>query len=331
MQPWAQLGNINQQTYLVTSGESEALLQAINPEIFPDPITLMRNAVRWTEAAGRSDTPADWRNVEFLPSDDGHPWTSVDGVVWRLMRRIPEVVTYRNVQESPDPEQTAYEHGRALAVLRRIGRTISPSIVQVSFPGYRDTGHYLREWFAVTSNPPVPDRWYPWADSPEVELLRDFSHQAAPDPGGLVVAHGDTKLENFLFARDELRCVAVVDLDTVMIADRYMDWGDAMRSTCNSLGERHPRPDEVRWEERFYSSAFDGYIAELGDEPSTEEEWEMRMKTRHMIAEQALRFLTDYFRGDTYYRRTPEDPEDLNLTRALVQIRLLQSFDRATG
>ena len=42
--------------------------------------------------------------------------------------------------------------------------------------------------------------------------------------------------------------------------------------------------------------------------------------------ELGLRFLTDYLRGDSYFKLSPADPLDLNRTRGMVQLTLFRRF-----
>jgi hypothetical protein len=44
--------------------------------------------------------------------------------------------------------------------------------------------------------------------------------------------------------------------------------------------------------------------------------------------ELGLRFLTDYLRGNSYFRLTPTDSPDLNKIRGLVQLRLFEELRR---
>jgi hypothetical protein len=41
-----------------------------------------------------------------------------------------------------------------------------------------------------------------------------------------------------------------------------------------------------------------------------------------LALELGMRFLTDYLRGDTYFKLGPADPPDLNRVRAMVQLSL---------
>ena len=48
--------------------------------------------------------------------------------------------------------------------------------------------------------------------------------------------------------------------------------------------------------------------------------------TRIMALELGVRFLTDYLRGDTYFRPAPDAPKDLNRSRAAVQFSLFMKI-----
>ena len=45
-----------------------------------------------------------------------------------------------------------------------------------------------------------------------------------------------------------------------------------------------------------------------------------------MALELGVRFLADYLRGDNYFTVGPQDPPDLNKTRALVQFRVFEKL-----
>jgi hypothetical protein len=47
--------------------------------------------------------------------------------------------------------------------------------------------------------------------------------------------------------------------------------------------------------------------------------------------ELGLRFLTDYLRGDNYFRLAPGDPPDLNKRRAAVQLALFRRLAEFHG
>ncbi|MBZ0213976.1 MAG: aminoglycoside phosphotransferase family protein, partial [Nitrospirae bacterium] len=154
-------------------------------------------------------------------------------------------------------------------------------------------------------------------DSPAAMALRDMWCEAT-------AVHGDTKLENFLFDA-EGRVVALVDLDTVMPGPWELDWADAVRSLANPAGEIVADLETVRYDAEVEYAMREGFLgarsAPLGPEVSAR----MCRAALAMTLEQALRFATDYLRGDTYYH-VPADAPDLNRNRAEVQMRLAEQM-----
>ena len=102
------------------------------------------------------------------------------------------------------------------------------------------------------------------------------------------------------------------------------DWGDLARSLVNVAGEKETDLDKVRVDEEVYEALTRGFLAVEGVAPPEEMKW-MPRAVMTITFELGLRFLTDYLRGDNYFRVPAGEPKDLNRTRALVQLTL---FDR---
>jgi hypothetical protein len=99
-----------------------------------------------------------------------------------------------------------------------------------------------------------------------------------------------------------------------------------MRSLTNPVGEKAD-PSEVDFADDVYRVAREGYLS-AAQAPETETRL-METAALGVTLEQAIRFLSDYLRGDTYYRLGPNDPPDLNRTRARVQIELARQMEVA--
>ena len=142
-----------------------------------------------------------------------------------------------------------------------------------------------------------------------------------------MLVHGDTKLENFLFSDSTKKAVALVDLDTIMPHTRLTDWGDMVRSLTNIAGERETEPDKIRMDIEVFKALLRGFLSAAGTIPMQEIDL-MADAPQIMALELGVRFLADYLRGDTYFRLMPEDPPDLNRTRAIVQFYLFEDMRR---
>jgi Ser/Thr protein kinase RdoA (MazF antagonist) len=139
------------------------------------------------------------------------------------------------------------------------------------------------------------------------------------------VIHGDPKIENFLFCSRTLRVKSLVDLDTIMPFTWLADFGDMIRSLVNVAGEKERDLEKVKIDRDVFEAVSRGFMATA--KKLTDAEAELLIPSVLILTlELGIRFLTDYLRGDVYFRLTPEDPRDLNRVRALVQLVLYERF-----
>ena len=320
--PWEQTGNINRSCHHVRLSDGEGILQRLNTDVFPNPEILMDNAVRWSTSQPVS--------VEFLRAEASY-WVVTRNEYWRLMRKIEGGIGYFRLDQTPDPLRYAEELGRAMAKAHHFATTLDPTQFAISLPGFRDPHHYWREFQLARQNG-WPDRLAETADSltylaDRHAALTQIRDQILLGHIRQTVIHGDTKIENFLFDAAG-SAIALVDLDTVMAGSWLMDWGDMMRSLTNPVGEKAD-PSDVKFDAAVYKAARAGYLS-VAQAPENEIAL-MEAATLGTTLEQALRFLSDYVRGDTYYRLAETDPPNLNLVRAEVQIELARQMEIAFG
>lgn len=293
----------------------------------------------------------------FLDLTDEHGWS-----VWRLMDRIPDSITFKSLSEVSTREEQlrlASEVGRGLAIYSDLTSCIKPNSIEGSLPGYRDTGLYYRQFHSVTAgNRSLGDAAALLPDDPilrtsmgphflvtlpdEEFKARLNDRELAPfialvreqEPFAMALwtavaqgrirhtlIHGDTKIENFLFDIETGFVKALVDLDTIMPFTWLADWGDMLRSLVNVAGEKETDLNKVMVDEEVYKAVATGFLSSATE--ITDQEVSMMVPAVQAIAlELGLRFLTDYLKGDTYFKLGPGDPEDLNKTRAMVQLTL---------
>ena len=79
---------------------------------------------------------------------------------------------------------------------------------------------------------------------------------------------------------------------------------------------------------RLFEGYATGYLSETKDTLNSIEKEHLALAPVVMTYEQALRFLTDYIDGDTYYKIHHEHH---NLQRARAQIRLVESMEEQYG
>jgi len=290
---------------------------------------------------------------------------------WRMMARIVQTRSYKSLQQiagSRDRLQAAEETGRGLALFGNLTAALDPLHFGCPLPGYRNTGLYYDQLHSVLAGNRTPTEAISYLPvDPELRESTEDNFLVRIEPGeyrrrlddpavrrsidlslehescalklaeGLksgylrtAVIHGDTKIENFLFSARTGRAIALVDLDTIMPHTWLSDWGDMARSLINPAGEKEKDLAKVTADLEIFESAARGLLSTARH--TTEQEVAlMADAVQIMSLELGTRFLTDYLRGDTYFRLGSADETDLNKTRALVQFRLFEDVCAKTG
>ena len=290
----------------------------------------------------------------------------LDGSVWRLMGKISNSVTFKSLGEVIEPQarlKLAEEVGRGLALNSDLTSKLSVQEIRPSLPGYRDTRGYLNQFKSVLAGHVESETAINFLPADEelasatqnlyhlhgdIEKLKARKNQAdvqelialvlenqefairivdAVESGEIrqTAIHGDTKIDNFLFCRRTGKVRSLVDLDTIMPFTWLADWGDMMRSLCNVAGEKETDLSRVTVDADVYEAVTRGFLS-TAREITPNEIALMPDAVQIISLELGLRFLTDYLRGDNYFAILPADPEDLNLIRAKVQLRLFQKL-----
>ena len=130
----------------------------------------------------------------------------------------------------------------------------------------------------------------------------------------LRVTHNDTKLNNVLFDEKTGRALLAIDLDTVMPGYAATDFGDAIRAGASKDG---------KLDTGLFAAFTKGFLEGVQGSLSQAEIALLPDAARLITLELAMRFLTDYLQGDTYFKiKYPTH----NLERAKEQIALAQDM-----
>lgn len=142
------------------------------------------------------------------------------------------------------------------------------------------------------------------------------------------VIHGDLKISNVLFEEgdgdEEGPAIALIDLDTLMRAPLWSEWGDAWRSWCNRKGEDER---EANFDLAIFEASFEGFLAGYGHNISIAERDSLLFATERMSLELATRYVTDlleesYFAWDEKRFATAAEH---NRVRAQGQLALFEA------
>ncbi|MCF0187514.1 MAG: aminoglycoside phosphotransferase family protein, partial [Bacteroidaceae bacterium] len=135
------------------------------------------------------------------------------------------------------------------------------------------------------------------------------------------ICHCDTKVNNMMFDKDGT-FLCVIDLDTVMPSFVFSDFGDFLRTAANPVAEDSPELDKVDFDLEIFKAFSRGYIRGTKSFLTPVEKKCLPYAACMFPFMQAVRFLTDYINGDTYYKTKYPDH---NLVRTRNQIKLFHS------
>ena len=301
-------------TFLVSTRADDYLLQRINRMVFGDPGALMRNVATVSDHLGG-------RLVPRLVESSAGGWTVGEGAdAWRMWRRVRDAAPCGEL--TPQRVRSA---ARLLGCFHLELSDLSPALLSETIPNFHDPARrlvLLRE--AIDADPCQrvqhvgPEIERAFAAESLATMATEFVSRLGPQ-----IAHNDAQANNILFRGDDAVCL--VDLDTVMPTARFWDVGDLLRSASTRGAEDDPDPRNNAVDPALFRAILDGYRDAVGSvvTPGSVDDRALELAGPLITYEQALRFLTDYLRGDVYYRTTRARQ---NLDRTRAQLALLASM-----
>lgn len=326
------LGNgLINDTYIVITTSTDTpdyVLQRINHNIFTNVEVLQHNIEAVTrhirrklEDAGETDVERKVLTTVPLKSSPKTYYFD-DENYWRVSTFIPRTKTFEAV--TPESSRAAGEaFGKFQAMLADADESLEETIPD--FHNMELRLRQLREAVAADPKGIVKDVS---TLLEEIETRADEMckaerlHREGKLPKR--ICHCDTKVNNMLYDEDGSRVLCVIDLDTVMPSFIFSDYGDFLRTGANTGAEDDPNIDNVEFDMNIFRAFTEGYLSTAKDFLLPIEIENLPYAAALFPYMQAVRFLTDYINGDTYYKiKYP----DHNLVRAKAQFKLLQSVE----
>ncbi len=315
-------GNIND-TFLVCNEQGSFIVQRINGAVFPNPEHVAENTalvsahIRRTQKKGRVTS-----FPEILTTLAGRNfYKDNQGSVWRAQKYIQNTTSYERVEKTRQP----LEIGRCLGRFHKMVQDLPPATLTTTLPDFHNLSKYLSKFNSAWSS-------FGGQSSNELQFCLDcinenkssssfFEDAVQRGDLSLAVTHGDPKIANFLFDKENDKALALIDLDTVGPGLILQDLGDCLRSCC-SRTEENDYEAVTECESVYATQVVSGYLEE--NELSSFEQEHLYTALHLITFELGIRFLTDYLEGNRYFRVQNSDD---NLRRALVQFRLVRSIE----
>ena len=322
-------GHINDTFRITTetaSGETfRYTLQRINHAVFRQPQQVMDNIERTLAHLNskRAQFP-DVKVLNLIHTKEGRNCIrTFAGKWWRVYDFIDDVESYDNVR---DPN-VVYEAARGFAQFQNMMADLPAPRLYETIPYF----HCTPMRYATLEEAAFLDLRDRLNDVlPEMEFVRNRRHLVAHLLNRYLrgqiperITHNDTKINNALFDPTSKKCVAVVDLDTIMPGLALYDFGDMCRTTCNTADESEPDTESVQFDIKMFEAAVAGYLdtARFLTQPEIQELAFSAWLLPFMIG---IRFLTDYLQGDVYFKT--HYPKQ-NLDRCRTQFKLVERIE----
>ena len=323
-------GHINDTFLLKTDAGENYILQSINTSVFKDAEALMNNIMKVTDfikgkiAAEGGDPQRGTLSVVL--NKDGGTLYREGAACWRVYTFIPKTVTLQTCEN----EDQFYASACAFGHFQKLLADFPADTLFESIPNFHNTKSRYLDFEAAVSED-VCGRATLVAQ--EIAFVRDRKEFAATlvdmqERGELPlrVTHNDTKLNNVLFDEESGLPLAVVDLDTVMPGLSINDFGDSIRFGATYAAEDETDLGKVHFEIELFECYTKGFLGECGSLMTENEKKMLPVGAMMMTFECGMRFLTDYLKGDTYFKIHREGH---NLDRCRTQFKLVSEMEQA--
>jgi len=324
-------GHINDTFKITTSSplNNLYLLQRINHHIFQNVDGLMNNIEcvcnhLKKKLAHLGENEVLKRTMTIVQTLDNKNYFQDDnGDYWRVFHLIPNTRSY----DILETQEQAYSGGMAFGQFQKQLSDLDPQNIVEILPNFHNIEFRLNNLRESIKNNPVNrvEAVQPLLDYifEREEKMRTVLELGRSNLLPLRITHNDTKFNNVLLdANDKVQCV--IDLDTVMPGYVAYDFGDAIRTIINSAAEDEADVSKIVLNIPLFQSFAAGYLSEA-KEFLTDTEIDSLIPAVHLLPYmQAVRFLTDYINGDTYYKIAyPEH----NLVRTKAQLKLVHELE----
>lgn len=316
--------------YETANGTKRYIHQRINQYVFKKPFEVMENIERVTSYARERILAAggnpDRETLTVIPALDGKSfYMTTGGEYWRTFHFIEGTHTI----EVNNDAHYAYNAARAFGNFQKMLDTLPGPRLHESIIDF----HHTRKRFATfveAVNADVHNRARNCKAEIDFILNREADASVVIDlmeQGALPerITHNDTKLNNVLFDNQTREAVCVIDLDTVMPGSALYDFGDMVRNATATAAEDDPDLSKVTIDLIMFEWLARGYLEATRDFLTPLELDYLAFGGKLITFEQAIRFLTDYLKGDVYYK---VHSETHNLDRARNQIKMVDEMEK---
>jgi Ser/Thr protein kinase RdoA (MazF antagonist) len=295
------------QTFIVDDDEGSYILQRVHRDFGASVVQNIERVTQRLRSRGVSTfTLIRSRGGELLVP-------TVCGANWRLMTRLEG-----EAHQACDSPELAAAAGALVAEFHSALEDFREPLLPLGFP-FHDWAAHKRDLTEALSEFASHRLYKPVKELAE-ELLAAPTEWADLGPLPVRVVHGDLKLNNLLFVRDEggVRGNALIDLDTVGRRPLFVELGDAWRSWCNRSADETDAP---AIDLEVFRASIEAYLDAVSFALDRAELHSLAFGLERISHELAIRFAADALREAHWTHDTERFPGagEHNLARARAQ------------
>lgn len=305
-------GLINK-TYVVETIDKKYVLQSINIAVFNQFLKGLDNIIVVKKWLVKNQFP-----YEF-PTPIENRYLKRHNKIWRLFNYVLDTKVMDAVKEG----QQAYQAAKCLGIFYKCLNSFPVDKLHLTLPDFHNGEMRLDELISSYNNSSKNRKSNGFELFSRIisqkHLVLKFQKLCEKLPKRVV--HYDTKISNFLFQKNTNNVKAIIDLDTIMPGCVLSDIGDMIRTFSNVNGEESKRLDKVKADKNTIDQIIQAFTSEAI--LTVQEKKYLYFSGIAITLIQCIRFLTDYFNDDFYYKTTYEEH---NIVRSKNQWALFNSL-----
>ena len=322
-------GHIND-TFLVSikNSDNKYILQKLNTKIFSNYRGLMDNILQVTQylrdIVEKEKGDALRECMTLVPTKKGEFYYVENNSCWRTYIFVSDTVVYQIIDSPAVFENTGEAFGKFIA---RLDGFDARSLCEV-IPNFHNTcDRYLKFLASVKADKASRVK----TAEKEIEFVNQRKDMISAIVDALDsneiplrVTHNDTKINNVLIDKNTKEAICIIDLDTIMPGSLLYDFGDSIRSGCNTALEDEKDLTKVNFDISLYEAYCKGFLKGIGEKITEKEISMLHLGAIIITLECGIRFLTVYLDGEGYFKT---DYPEHNLVRCRTQFKLVKRME----
>lgn len=313
-------GHINDTFLIKTTHKPQYVLQKINKNVFPKAKELIANKICVSNHLQHKLKNLSQKEIQqkvlcFVKSKDStFFYEDTDGNYWNASVFIENSITYLKAKNA----QIAFEAGKITGAFLELTKDIDITKISTILEDFHSVTERYQQFKKALQNASEERinksiNLISFIEN-NINKMLVIDKAIVQNKLPLRLTHNDTKISNILFSKQN-KALCLIDTDTVMPGVLHFDYGDAIRTLCNTADEDEIDINKIEFNFEYFKSYTEGFFSSF--KSVTKQEIDLLpISIKILPFIMGMRFLTDYLNNDLYFKTTHQTH---NLERAKNQ------------